>query len=83
MQVLMSLRTNYHHYRQLTVNDMTEWEPFPDIDLGEIQYIKKCKITNIIIDDTGMFNGQVILSSFHLKFTCSCHDIAEKLLSRC
>ena len=33
MQVLMSLRTNNHRYRQLTVNDLTEWEPFPDIDL--------------------------------------------------
>jgi hypothetical protein len=28
MQVPMSLRTNNHHYRQLTVSDLTEWEPF-------------------------------------------------------
>jgi hypothetical protein len=28
MQVLMSLRTNNHRYRQLTVNDLTEQEPF-------------------------------------------------------
>ena len=31
MQVLMSLRTNNHRYRQLTVNDLTEQEPFPPI----------------------------------------------------
>jgi hypothetical protein len=37
MQVLMSLCTNNHHYRQLTVNDLTEREPFLDINLGEIQ----------------------------------------------
>jgi hypothetical protein len=28
MQVLMSRRTNDHRYRQLTVNDLTEREPF-------------------------------------------------------
>jgi hypothetical protein len=28
MQVLMSLHTNNHRYRQLTVNDLTGWEPF-------------------------------------------------------
>jgi hypothetical protein len=27
MQVLMSLRTNNHRYRQLTLNDLTEREP--------------------------------------------------------
>jgi hypothetical protein len=32
----MSLRTNNHRYRQLTVNDLTG-NLFPDIDLGEIQ----------------------------------------------
>jgi hypothetical protein len=38
MQVLISLHTNNHHYRQLTVNDLTEQEPFsPDMNLGEIQ----------------------------------------------
>ena len=37
MQVLTSLRTNNYRYRQFTVNDLTEWKPFPDIDLGEIQ----------------------------------------------
>ena len=38
MEVLMSLGTNNHRYRQLTVNDLTEREPFsPDIDLAEIQ----------------------------------------------
>jgi hypothetical protein len=37
MQVLMSLRTNNHHYRQLTVNDLTEREPFSRYNLGEIQ----------------------------------------------
>jgi hypothetical protein len=37
MQVLMLLCTNNPHYRQLTVNDLTEPEPFPDINLGEIQ----------------------------------------------
>ena len=26
MQVRMSLRTNYHRDRQLTMNDLTEWE---------------------------------------------------------
>ena len=40
MEVLMSLGTNNHRYRQLTVNDLTEREPFsPDIDLAEIQLI--------------------------------------------
>ena len=29
IQVLMWLRTNNQHYRQLTVNDLTEREPFP------------------------------------------------------
>jgi hypothetical protein len=38
MQVLMSLRTNNRRYRQLTMNDLTEQEPFsPDINLGEIK----------------------------------------------
>jgi hypothetical protein len=37
MQVLMSLGTNNHRYRQLTVNNLTEWEPFSDINFGEIQ----------------------------------------------
>ena len=41
MQVLMSLRTNNHCYRQLTVNDLTEREPFYN------KLKKKCKITNI------------------------------------
>ena len=34
MQVLMSLRTNNHHYRQLTVNDLTEREPFSRYKFG-------------------------------------------------
>ena len=29
MKVLMSLGTNNHRYRQLTVYDLTEREPFP------------------------------------------------------
>jgi hypothetical protein len=37
MQALMSLRTNNHRYRQLTVNNLTEREIFSDINLGEIQ----------------------------------------------
>jgi hypothetical protein len=28
MQVLISLRTNNHRYKQLTVNDLKEREPF-------------------------------------------------------
>ena len=58
MQVLMSLRTNNHRYRQLTVNDLTEREPFSRYRFGRNTINKKkCKITNIIIDATGMFNG--------------------------
>ena len=34
MQVLMSLRTNNHRYRQLTVNDLTEREPFSKYRFG-------------------------------------------------
>jgi hypothetical protein len=34
MQVLVSLRTNNHNYRQLTVNDLTEWEPFSRYKFG-------------------------------------------------
>jgi hypothetical protein len=37
MQVLMLLCTNNHRYRQLTVNVLTEWDIFLDINLGEIQ----------------------------------------------
>ena len=39
MKVLMSLGTNNHRYRQLTVYDLTEWEPFSPYKF------KKCKIT--------------------------------------
>jgi hypothetical protein len=41
MQVLVLLCTNNHHYRQLTVNDLTEWEPFPDINLYKKNIISK------------------------------------------
>jgi hypothetical protein len=34
MQVLMSLRTNNHRYRQLTVNDLTKREPFSRYRFG-------------------------------------------------
>ena len=34
MQVLMSLRTNNHRYRQLTVNDLTERKPFSQCTFG-------------------------------------------------
>jgi hypothetical protein len=34
MQVLMLLRTNNHRCRQLTVNDLTEWEPFSSYRFG-------------------------------------------------
>jgi hypothetical protein len=36
-QVHISLRTNNYHQRQLTVNVLTELEPFHDINLEEIQ----------------------------------------------
>ena len=69
MQVLMSLRTNNHHNKQLTVNDLTERKPFSRYRFGRNTKLKKCKITNIIINDTGMFNGQVItLSNFPFNF---------------
>jgi len=34
MQVLMSFRTNNHHYRQLTMNDLAEREPFSRYKFG-------------------------------------------------
>jgi hypothetical protein len=34
IQVLMSLRTNNHQYRQGTVNDLTEREPFSRYKFG-------------------------------------------------
>jgi hypothetical protein len=34
MQVVMSLRTNNHRYRQLTANDFTEREPFSRYKFG-------------------------------------------------
>ena len=34
MQVLMLLRTNNHRYRQLTVNDLTDREPFSQYRFG-------------------------------------------------
>ena len=73
MQVLtkcMSLYTNNHHYRQFTVNDLTEREPFSQYKFGRnIINQEKSKITNIIRDDTGMSNGQVItLSNFPFNF---------------
>jgi hypothetical protein len=34
MQVLMLLHINNHRYRQLTVNDLTEWEPFSRYKFG-------------------------------------------------
>ena len=43
MQVLMSLRTNNHRYRQLTVNDLTEREPFSRYRFGR----NKVNIKNV------------------------------------
>ena len=67
MQALMSLRTNNHRYRQLTVIDLTERESFSRFRfVRNTINLKKSKITNMIIDDTGMFNGQVIThQTFH------------------
>ena len=41
MQVPMSLRTNNHHYRQLTVSDLTEREPFSGYKFGRNTKKKK------------------------------------------
>ena len=66
MQVLRSLRTSKHGDRQLTMNDLTEWELLFRYKFGRNTInFKKCKITNIIRDDTGMTNGQVITQTFH------------------
>ena len=47
----------------ITVIDNLQWM------IWQNNKFKKCKITNIIIDDTGMFNGQVItLSNFPFNF---------------
>ena len=41
MQVLMSLGTNNHRYRQLTVDDLTKREPFPRYRFGRNTINKK------------------------------------------
>ena len=43
MQVLMSLRTNNHSDRQLTVNDLIEREPFSRYKFGRNTINKKKK----------------------------------------
>ena len=70
VHVLMSLRTNSHSDRHFTMNDLIEREPFSRYKFGRnIINQEKSKITNIIRDDTGMSNGQVItLSNFPFNF---------------
>ena len=70
MKVLRSLRINNHRDRQLTMNDLTERERLFRYKFGRTTINKKkCKITNIIRDDIGMSNVQVItLSNFPFDF---------------